>query len=102
MANPAATRHGNQRRPGERARTAYLYLLPAFVIYALFVLLPVVQTVRYSFYDWDGFSAPKWSGLANYAALLDDKLFRMAIGHNLTLIVFFTIFPIVIALVLTA
>ncbi|HEX5500861.1 MAG TPA: sugar ABC transporter permease [Thermomicrobiales bacterium] len=102
MATPAATRRIDRRRPGERARTAYLYLLPAFAIYALFVLLPVVQTVRYSFYDWDGFSTPTWSGFANYAALVDDKLFRMAIGHNLVLIVFFTIFPIAIALVLTS
>ncbi|HEU5430980.1 MAG TPA: hypothetical protein VFU81_04920, partial [Thermomicrobiales bacterium] len=63
----------------------------AFLMYTLFVLLPVVQNARYSFYDWDGFSASEWSGFANYLALLDDKLSRMAIGHYLPLIVFFTI-----------
>ena len=106
MATRAAEAGGRgstvSRRPGERARTAYLYLLPGFLIYFVFVLLPVAQTVGYSFTEWDGFSAAKWTGLKNYRDLLDDKLFLGAVGHNLVLIVFYTIFPIALALLLTS
>ena len=47
-------------------RQAYLFILPGFVIYALFVLLPIFSTVRYSFFDWTGFSPPTYIGFDNY------------------------------------
>lgn len=89
-------------QPGQRPWTAYLYILPSFLIYAIFVLWPIVQTVRFSFYDWDGFSAPIFTGLNNYARLLDDAVFHIALRNNLLFIVFFTLFPIAFALLLTA
>ena len=30
------------------------FLLPALTLYALFVLYPIVQSARYSLYDWNG------------------------------------------------
>ena len=98
----ARKRSGVGRRPGERAWEAWLYVLPGFLIYAVFVLLPVAQTVRYSFFHWDGFSDATFAGLANYTELVNDDLFRIAIRNNLTLIVFYTLFPIALALLLTA
>lgn len=98
----ARTRGGTGRRPGEQAWEAWLYVLPGFLVYAVFVLLPVAQTVRYSFFHWDGFSDATFAGLANYAELANDDLFRVAIRNNLTLIVFYTLFPIALALLLTA
>ena len=41
-------------RPGEPRRIAYLYLLPAFLVYAAFLLYPLVRSVQISLYDWDG------------------------------------------------
>ena len=32
----------------------WLFVMPALVAYAVFVLWPIVQTFRYSFYNWDG------------------------------------------------
>ena len=89
-------------RPGERPWTALLYVLPGFVIYALFVLLPIGQTVRYSFFDWDGFSTPEFTGFDNYVTLFRDEVFRLALRNNLVLLVFYTLFPIALALLLTA
>ena len=82
--------------------TAFLYILPGFAIYALFVLLPILQTLRYSFYDWDGISPPHFNGLENYATLVRDQVFRIALRNNLLLLVFYTLFPIALALLLTA
>lgn len=90
------------RRPGERPWLAYLYILPAFLIYAVFVLTPIVQTVQYSFSDWDGISPPEFTGLANYARLVQDPLVQTALRNNLTLLVFYTVFPIALALLFTA
>ena len=89
-------------KPGERPWTAYLYILPGFIIYAVFVLWPILDTLRYSFYEWSGFSSPSFIGLDNYIKLYSDDIFRQALVNNLWFIVFYTVFPIVIGLFLTA
>ena len=99
---PNARRRVTGYRPGERPLTAYLYILPGFAIYAVFVLLPILQTLRYSFYTWDGVSDPVFTGFANYADLAKDDLFHIALRNNLLLLVFYTLFPIALALLLTA
>ena len=42
--------------PGEPRSVAYLYVLPAFVVYAAFLLFPIGRAVQLSLYDWDGLS----------------------------------------------
>ncbi len=81
---------------------AYLYILPGLALYAVFVLYPIVQTVRYSFYEWTGFSAPVFIGLDNYRALLSDARFLSALGNNFYFILFYTILPILLGLFLTS
>lgn len=88
-------------KPGERPWTAYLYILPGFSIYLIFVLWPIFDTFRYSFYEWNGFSPPTFTGLSNYTRLLDDKIFHIALRNNLLFIIFYTVFPIIIGLFLT-
>ncbi|MEW5958100.1 MAG: sugar ABC transporter permease [Chloroflexota bacterium] len=90
------------REPGYRPWTAYLYILPGFLIYVIFVLWPIFDTLRYSFYSWDGFSAPVFIGLKNYAELFTDQSLHLALRNNLLFIVFYTVFPIGVALFLTA
>ena len=88
-------------KPGQRPWIAYLYILPGFLIYAAFVLWPVVETLRYSFYDWDGFSRPIFTGLGNYIRLLSDEIFHIAVRNNLLFILFYTLLPIIAGLFLT-
>jgi raffinose/stachyose/melibiose transport system permease protein len=90
------------REPGYRPWTAYLYILPGFLIYVIFVLWPIFDTLRYSFYSWDGFSSPVFIGLDNYAQLFTDQSLRLALRNNLLFIAFYTVFPIGVALLLTA
>lgn len=89
---------GALRRGGQ----AYLFILPGFVIYAIFVLLPIFNTVRYSFFDWTGFSEPTYIGFDNYVALTGDPDFWRAIGNNAYFVIFYTIIPILIGLFLTS
>lgn len=59
-----------------------LFLAPALVLFALYVLWPIAQSLRLSLYDWDGLGTPQWVGLANYAELLRDEDFRVALRNN--------------------
>jgi raffinose/stachyose/melibiose transport system permease protein len=92
------------RRRGSFLRTlpAYLYILPALLVYAIFVLYPILRTFWLSFNEWTGFTNPVFTGLDNYQQLLHDDVFLTALANNVKFIVFYTVFPIVIGLLLTA
>ena len=82
--------------------TPYLYILPAFLVYGLFLLYPLIRAGQFSLYDWPGFGPSEFVGLGNYVDLLSDKRFLDAITHALTLIFFYSIMPLVVGLVLAA
>ena len=44
----------------------WLFVLPALLMYAVFVLLPLLLSIQYSFFRWDGIGPMTWVGLKNY------------------------------------
>ena len=76
-----------------------LFLLPALVLYAIFVLFPIVQAVRYSFFKWNGLTPlTDFIGLGNYQRALADPVFQGAVQHNVLIIVLSLIVQIPFAL----
>ncbi|GAA3628224.1 ABC transporter permease subunit [Microlunatus ginsengisoli] len=71
-------------------------------MFAVFLGVPFLQTVQYSFFDWDGLSLATWAGLDNYVAVFTDRQLRAAFGHAIVLMVFYSVLPIAVALFLTA
>jgi putative chitobiose transport system permease protein len=63
--------------------TPYLFLAPALIAIAVFVLFPIVAVVYYSFTDYDIVTPPKWVGLQNYTRLVHDPTFWLALRHSL-------------------
>ncbi len=51
-------------------------MLPAFVLYGLFFVVPFARTVFNSLYEWNGMDEGVFVGLANYTELARDALFR--------------------------
>ncbi|MCC6800934.1 MAG: sugar ABC transporter permease [Anaerolineae bacterium] len=88
--------------PYIRPYHAYLFILPGLMIYALFVLWPILSTARYSLYNWTGFSEPVFIGFDNYRELWRDDDFWLALQHNAFFVIFFSILPIMLALFLTS
>lgn len=82
--------------------SAYLFVLPAFALFVVFLGVPLLQTVQYSFYDWDGLSPATWAGIANYLSVFTDEELRGAFVHAGVLMVFYAAIPILAALLLTA
>lgn len=105
-APPAALRDGGDRRRRRPARgrwwTPYAFIAPALVVYALFLVYPLLRAVQISFYDWDGLTLATPVGFANYAAVVTDPDLRAAFGHALVLIGFYAVLPTAIGLVLAA
>ncbi|MEH1129643.1 carbohydrate ABC transporter permease [Micromonospora sp. CPCC 206061] len=85
-----------------RQRIAYLYLLPGFLVYLAFVLVPLAHTVELSFFEWDGISVGTWVGLDNYRRLLGDGTVLSSFAHAGVFLVFTSIVPVMLGLVLAA
>jgi ABC-type sugar transport system permease subunit len=95
---PATRRAG---RHWARYRAGYLFVAPAFVLYAVFMIYPFFQSIYLSFTDWNGVEPVKtWIGLGNYRELLNDGHLWEAIKHNLIWVVIGTISPMVLGLFL--
>ncbi|MBP9041018.1 MAG: sugar ABC transporter permease [Anaerolineaceae bacterium] len=91
------------RWPGESRFHGWLYILPGLVIYLVFIFYPILETIRTSFYQWDGFSSNRsFIGFENYVSLINDSQFLQALLNNLTFIIFYSIIPILIGLALAS
>jgi raffinose/stachyose/melibiose transport system permease protein len=97
--DPRARRGGKKRKVQWKA---YLYILPAFVLFAVFLGVPAVQTAQYSLFKWNGIGPSTWVGLQNYAELFTDSVLRSSFLHAGVLIFFYAVIPVVLALFLTA
>ena len=71
------------------APAAYLLLLPVLVLFGFAVIYPLVQTIVLSLWDIRGLGKPKFIGLGNFIALVQDANFRQAATTTL-LWTFFT------------
>jgi raffinose/stachyose/melibiose transport system permease protein len=99
---PRKRRRGPTRAPGDPRNIGWLYVLPGLAFYVLFTLAPLLHTVYYSLFDWDGLTPKTWVGLANYGEALRDSVLRDSFVHSAILIVYYAVFPVIIGLGLTA
>jgi len=69
--------------------TIILFLLPALILFLLFVIYPIFQSLYYSFFDWKGFGpAEDFVGFDNFINILKDRPFLTAIRNGLWIILF--------------
>lgn len=91
-------------RRTQEALAAYLFLLPFALSLFIFFGYAFVRTIYFSFTEYNMFDAPRWVGLANYAAIFRETRFlvalRNSIGYSLIVTVCQTAFALVLAVVL--
>lgn len=69
-------------------RTIALFLLPALALYVFFVIYPVIQSLRFSLYDWNGLEAlDNFIGFDNFTRAFSDPAFVDALQHNAIIII---------------
>jgi raffinose/stachyose/melibiose transport system permease protein len=80
----------------------WLFVLPALVMYAVFVLQPLVLTIKYSFYKWNGVGSATWVGLKNYITILQVPNLIGTIYNAFWLVVWFSFIPVCLGLVVAS
>jgi raffinose/stachyose/melibiose transport system permease protein len=89
-------------RFSREAFVGWLYVLPALLMYAIFVLLPFMLTILYSFHRWNGVGTMKWVGLKNYITVFQVPDLLGTIGHAFWLVVWFSFIPVGLGLVVAS
>ncbi|WP_134653339.1 carbohydrate ABC transporter permease, partial [Shinella sumterensis] len=84
------------------SRQAWLFVLPALLLYGAFVAVPILQVAAYSMFSWDNGSIKAFGGLSNYSRLVSDNVFWTALGHNAIWAVLTLCFPLLIGLILAS
>ncbi len=80
---------GPQKREIKKFLTALLYLAPALVIFAAFVFIPLVQSIRLSTYLTDPLGrAAKFVGLLQYERLFDNDLFMNSLLRSVQFVLY--------------
>ncbi len=92
--NGARAQRGWYKR-NEIAITPWLFLAPAMLFFAVYVIIPIGQSFWISFHQWDGLGEATWVGTANYERLLGigeqniDRKFSVSFWNNLKWLVLY-------------
>lgn len=88
MSNTAAPSSSFWKRNQQRI-APMLFLAPGIVMFIIYVILPIFQSVWISFFDWDGLGPKVWIGLGNYKELLTDDAFYTSLKNNVIWLVLY-------------
>ena len=77
------------KRWNQRDFAPWLFLAPGILIFLIYVIIPIFQSVWISFYEWDGLGPKSWVGLGNYVDLLDDDSFYTSLKNNVIWLVLY-------------
>ncbi len=71
-------------------------MLPTLIVYSVFIILPIIIAIYYSFTRYSGIGKARFAGLSNYARLLKDDVFWVSLKN--TLIIFVLVFVLLMVL----
>ncbi|SMX40930.1 carbohydrate ABC transporter permease [Maliponia aquimaris] len=84
-----APRRRSWWRENQQRLTPWLFLAPGMVMFAFYVIMPIFESFRLSFYDWDGLGQKAWLGWDNYVELADDEAFYTSLKNNVIWLVLY-------------
>ena len=73
----------------------WIFLIPALIFFAIYVVIPIFQSLWLSLYEWnglytaDGQSTATWVGFGNYAKLWDDPNFWTSLRNNVAWLILY-------------
>ncbi|GIH14054.1 carbohydrate ABC transporter permease [Rugosimonospora africana] len=71
------------RRRARKYLWSYLYLTPMLVLLLAFIVYPIVASLGYTLYQWNGIGDPStFVGLGNFRQIIHDSIFWRSLGHT--------------------
>jgi ABC-type sugar transport system permease subunit len=76
------------------AAISYLFILPAFALVVVLLVVPMAQNIYYSFFDWDGLAPPVFTALKNYADMFADRVLARSMLNTVLWVAFTLLVPV--------
>ncbi len=90
----------------KKHKAPYLFILPFFILFFVFQLIPTIWTFYISLTNWKGIGAPDFCGFDNYKKMIVDNMFWESLGNTviywLTGLVFILLYALLIACLLNS
>jgi raffinose/stachyose/melibiose transport system permease protein len=102
MAEARSQRITPRRVIRREALVGWLFVLPALLVYAVFVLFPFLLSIQYSFFRWNGVGPATWVGLKNYLTIFQVPDLLGTIFNAFWLVVWFSFIPVGLGLVVAS
>jgi raffinose/stachyose/melibiose transport system permease protein len=99
---PVSRRTYLSKRARREAFVGWLFVLPALFMYVVFVLVPFLLTILYSFYKWNGTGPMNWVGLKNYVTVFQVPNLIGTVSNAFWLVVWFSFIPVGLGLVVAS
>ena len=81
----------------------YLFILPHYFFFAVFLLYPIFRGIQISMYDWKiMLTEQRFIGLANYEALMKDKVFWQAMQNTVEFMLMTVVMNVILALLIAS
>ena len=87
-----------RRRVSDETRAAWIAISPWVIGFLIFTLGPLAASLYFSLTSYNVLQPPRWVGLANYEALIDDPLLRKAMRNTFVYAVLYVPLHVVTAL----
>lgn len=67
---------------------AFLFIAPGLILFFIFLLMPLSNSLYYSLFNWNGFGPPtEYIGIANYTRLFNHSVFQTAVKNTFTIVI---------------
>ncbi|WP_078382857.1 carbohydrate ABC transporter permease [Sutcliffiella halmapala] len=84
----------------KNAISAYLYISPFFILFAIFGLFPILFSFYLGFQRWNGFGEMEFVGFRNFQLVLSDPLFWKSLSNTIIIGVLGTVPQLIVAILL--
>ena len=74
------------------------FVLPAFLIHFIVILVPACTMFYYAMTDWNGLGKPNFIGFDNFKRMMSDINFILALKNNIIWILIFLFVPLILGL----
>jgi ABC-type sugar transport system permease subunit len=73
---------GNRKQARRNTLIGWTFILPNFLGFLAFTLIPVTAAFALSFMEWTAFTAPRWVGLENFQRMFQSDTFWVALRNT--------------------